>query len=353
MKELLAYYNSLTDPTVKWDLQHLCRNFFDPDEPDGYKKSIMKKSREELLNKGSNYSYDRQFWTLAYAFTYMTYNEIKDMLYDKNNDLTRCFSNTLTGDANQQKLLMLNSDDYRDLTYKILLDDHYENERKTDEYMSGRLEYLLLYNKDFSEQGRQKMFDTLYARYQSGEACNAFNEKALCFELFGEKNMKLIWKENAEYIRFTDNLFEKHIDLFDELFFCENGWNDTQKANFINNASYGMESFKKFVKYILSVDMSYIKNLPSMLRHDTAMINALASELKPDDEITEGMTYPQKYRYPKKFRNLLKVLYICIKEKCYKTRANQLKEIASIAKLYSYDFSLVCEAMYPEAFSTI
>lgn len=352
MKELLKFYNSITNESAKREIEQSCSDFFDPKEPDGYKRpKDIDTPLDDVFTK-SDYEYgDRmQEALIVKVLQSMDYDHMKELLFSKNN-LSDWKSGKYMRSDFKNYILLLNSEDYRKLRYDYL--EYRNGAANRAKYVETDLCSVLLFNKDFSKKALQQIFDKALNRLETENELGIFQYKALCLEIFGADNMKKVWKHDESYIRIFSN-FDIPEDIsnamFDELFFCENGWTDEQKNNVIRNINYmTIERFELFVKKILSVDMSYAKLLPPFFNSHSglATLNEIINQKKPENEYISRSEAP---RYCKHFKTLLRALYACLKENVCKTRATQLKEVAPLIQLYGYDFNCICEAMYPEAF---
>lgn len=353
MKELLKLYNSLTDEEAKTQFKSFTYGYFDPKEEDGYKRPTgYNCTTQDIFGLGNNNSYNLNIkeMSIIYILRNLKYDDLKDILMN-DNKLHHYTDGHYMDSSYRNLLLLLKSDDYRECINKYL---HYYYSTSADDRIEHEMQYVLLFNKDFSKKNLQALFDKAYDRLVNGHGLSIFeNAEHLCLELFGVKNMKKVWKFNEDYITpfREDSKCKKYSDLmFDELFFCNDGWEDCQKKNILSSITYlNTTKFQAFVEKILAVDMSYAKFLPKFFNSKSglALLNEIIDQKKPEYEITNRSTAP---RYDKKFRTLLRALYACLKENVCKTRATKLKGIAPLIQLYGYNFDCICEALYPEAF---
>lgn len=140
-------------------------------------------------------------------------------------------------------------------------------------------------------------------------------------------------------------------DLFDDLFFGENGWTEKQRLEIIKNYTYpNLGKLNDFMKRIVSVDQAYLKHLDVLVESRSAISNEAYKEQKPDSEITNGMSIPQKYRYPVEYRKLFLAAGVCARKNMSKSLASSLGDLAVIIKMYRFDFQKVYQSLYPEQF---
>lgn len=348
MKELLELYNRIS-PEAQQELVNCCSDYFDPKQEDG-----KRKSRIATEGKDIDFYLDRSESSgTVEAMTGILFNVVQD--YDErkkliNSNLFREYHNTrLSFNSKElEVLLLLNTKDFKERCYELLKYTCDRNYTDINDAINSYLRLICLFNTDFS---KEKM-DEIYKKSDPDNIrCALRSYKHLSFELFSKDVLKDVWLSDCSFIQLYDlRNYKEYLEIFDELMFCENGWTDNQKRDFIDNNGYDTNTFKNLVEYVLAVDMSYIKHFPEVFRYNKSLITELVNELKPESEcnVERGDI---RYRYPRKFRNLLMALYACIKETCGKVKSQKLKEIAPLLKLYNYDFNIICEAMYPEAFN--
>ena len=346
MKELLEFYNNCSKDLKDFILYH-CKDYFDPNQPDGYRRpDCLEASTTDLFEKEfDEFGWDNEERTFL-ALTNLIKDDhelVKSLLTKPHRFLNR---QKFINNSYSASLLHLTSDELREYQNNLISTKEYYPEKKR---LSPTFFFLL--NKDFSKAAMTEAFEQLM-KLEENDDINIRNLYPLdnLIELFGADNVKKYMKKDIFNIPFYKiTACKEYSDLFDELFFCEDGWSENDKKSYVENINIqSTKDFELFVKHILAVDMYYIKCLPEMFKYNMPLVNQLSSLKKPDEELTDGMSYEQKYRFERQFRLLLKALYACYAKKESKSRTKDLKEIAPILKLYNKDFDVIAEAMYPE-----
>lgn len=356
MKELKKFYDSLSDSSKRTLALH-AEDYFEPENADGYKIAKVKDITVEyaIVRKAEDTygDFTSVQWSAAgYILQTLPYDQMKEILFNRNR-FTGLYDRGYLRDTDRDILLLLKPDDYREAIKKDKQMRNGWDDEDFDRECVRDAGLMFLYNKDYTKKGLQELFDKLFEmRVVNGRQCEILNDKTFCLEVFGRNNMLKLCKECPDYIEIISEYQQPYHEagIFDELFFCNNGWDDSTKNRMINNLNINtVGRFELFVKRILSVDMSYIKFLPNILAQ--YCINEIINQKKPEaSSINSTLSRSEAPRYNKKFRTLLRALYACMSEKLVKTRAAQLKEVAPLIQLYGFDFNCICEALYPEAF---
>jgi len=355
MKELLEFYNKSPE-NVKTFIIQKCYYYFNPEEPDGYRKSpTTNYDLFDILSSSSDkdLTFDYEVHKKAAILSRCSYEEVKELLFKEHKAFHyRPERMDICNQQNSILLLHLTSDDLRKHQSERL--------RDRDEWKEPyQPEYVFLLNKDFSQEFFNNLFNKITEEENTrgwgfGLLDNLGYDINVWIDLFGLDNIRKYLQRSINNLpnSFIYNTKDKrYLDLFDELFFCDNSWLQDDKIHFVEDTNISTISrFEQFVEKFLCVDMSYVKCLPHIFRYDLPMLNALASLKKPEDELTEGMSYREQYRFGEKFRMLLKACYACMtKKEIGKAREKNLKEIAPLLKFYNKDFDMIVDAMYPEA----
>ena len=158
-------------------------------------------------------------------------------------------------------------------------------------------------------------------------------------------------KEQPELIRIEYGNYDN--DIFDELFFGKDGWTEQQKHRVIKDIYDGSgKAIEDFVGRLVTVDKSCLKYIMDMIRYSSCDSNLTeaAKRKKPEDEL-EAKNIPSSsqmaYFYNKELRTAFQIAWCCRKERLAATRAKNVGELASIIKLYNYDYAQIMEALYP------
>ena len=174
-------------------------------------------------------------------------------------------------------------------------------------------------------------------------------------EILGKDNLVLYAKNDPDGIDYT--IFPKdgsRSELFDSLFFGENGWTEEQKDRVIRNICkcrpngyYGRitertltEIAHTFLKNICTVDKANLRYFYELVDSQPQIANQLYNEKKPADELTGNETVEMTYRYPKWLRKLFLIMGCCARKRVSMANADKLKkEGIALLKLYGYDFN--------------
>ena len=140
-------------------------------------------------------------------------------------------------------------------------------------------------------------------------------------------------------------------DLVDELFFGEDQLTEDQKRRVITGYVRDVRDVKDFMQRFVAVDESYLKYLGYIIddRPDLAM--KLYKQKKPDDELAEygeHVKIADSYRYPKEYRKLFLIAGCCARENVGKAKAGLIGEIASLLKMYSWNYLDIFYCLYPQ-----
>lgn len=142
-------------------------------------------------------------------------------------------------------------------------------------------------------------------------------------------------------------------EIFDTLFFGENGWTEEQKEKVVNNivrcrpnSSYMrvnnttlQEKAALFMKNVCSVDKRYLEYFYKIIRDHSELARYLYEQKKPAEELTGNETVEMTYRYPKWLRKLFLIMGCCARKNVSMANADKLKkEGVALLKLYNYDF---------------
>ena len=214
--------------------------------------------------------------------------------------------------------------------------ERYREYRKNNsrQYEKQGLDYILLMTDDYSN-----------IDWSNLNTADVFRNMPIYTELLGYQQIKeLIKAENAPSIdMFNDS---NTSDLFDELFFCEDGFTEQQKISLIDSFSPSISGVELFLKKIVSVDKYYLRYIFNIIKRYPALASYLYKEKKPDDEIDANSAIVEKYRYPKDLRKLFVIAGCCARKSLPKTKASSIGDVSSLLKFYNFDFDNIFDSLY-------
>lgn len=143
------------------------------------------------------------------------------------------------------------------------------------------------------------------------------------------------------------NTIDMNNEVFDTLFFLEDGWDISEKRVAIRKFSHSTNGVANFMERIVAVDKSYLRYLPQVLNH-AGLARTLYSLKKPSDEITEEMGIQDSFRYSREYRRLFMIVRCCNEKHMSKEFARKIGDASALVKLYDYDYNMIFEALYPE-----
>lgn len=143
------------------------------------------------------------------------------------------------------------------------------------------------------------------------------------------------------------NTIDMNNDVFDTLFFLEDGWDSSEKRVAIRKFSHSAQGVANFMERVVAVDKSYLRYLPMVLNH-AGLARTLYSCKKPSEEITEGMGIQDSFRYSREYRRLFMIVRCCNEKHMSKEFARKIGDASALVKLYDYDYNMIFEALYPE-----
>lgn len=143
------------------------------------------------------------------------------------------------------------------------------------------------------------------------------------------------------------NKMDMNNEMFDTLFFLEDGWSPHDKKVVMRRFPSTTDGVANFMERIVAVDKSYLRYLPTVLK-DAGLARALYSLKKPSEEITEGMGVQDSFRYSREYRRLFMIVRCCNEKHMSKEFARKIGDASALVKLYDYDYNTIFEALYPE-----
>ena len=333
MKTLKQWYDSLSED-AQLRLRINCTAWLDISEEDYYRK-LRLSSLSELTNgiiKCNQYSNSDRADLFMLAFM----QELKANHDEKTfNDYCALLTHQYVDIE----------DVYSDLPkdFWMLFDDRNKQKEMFKICYQTRQHALTLYNQLFFVED----FDNIpqYIDLEHGMFTEQLSDVTV--EIFGREIIR-----NYLKIKPLDMLFEtgKESKLFDDLFFCEDGWTEEQKNHFLDYRYYprherkisdsdDLESFEDFIKRIVSVDQRYLRNIYNIISKVPSIGNKVYSQKKPDSELTGNETPEMTFRYSKLIRKLARIANICARKSLSDVNGKFLKEISPIIKMYGYNWN--------------
>ena len=143
------------------------------------------------------------------------------------------------------------------------------------------------------------------------------------------------------------NTIDMNNEVFDTLFFLEDGWDISEKKVAIRKFTHTTNGIDNFLERVVAADKSYLRYLPLVL-NDAGLARTLYSRKKPPEEITEDMGIQDSFRYSKEYRRLFMIARCCNEKHISKEFARKIGEASALVKMYDYDYNTIFEALYPE-----
>lgn len=166
-------------------------------------------------------------------------------------------------------------------------------------------------------------------------------------EILGKEKAKEVLKENPA-LMCNPNELPLDCEIFDELWFGEDGWTNTQKHAIMRKYSPNMEHFKDFIQRIVAVDHGYLRWMQYFIEQSSAFATDIYSERKPEEEITSTTGVQGKFRFNKDIRQLAHVCACCERKRVGKAMQANLGISGSLLKLYGFNFNEIYNALFPE-----
>ena len=143
------------------------------------------------------------------------------------------------------------------------------------------------------------------------------------------------------------NKMDMNSEVFDTLFFLEEGWDISEKQIVMRKFTHTTTGIDNFMERIVAVDKSYLRYLPLVL-DNAGLARTLYSRKKPSEEITEEMGIQDSFRYSREYRRLFMIVRCCNEKHMSKEFARKIGDASALVKLYDYDYNTIFEALYPE-----
>lgn len=325
MKTFKEWYDSLSERSQRY-LNSYCYIWLDPDSQDGYRhKTINVEQVKSDLAAGIVTGYQAN---------------IASTIYYLMSEL-----NKVNKEAVSDELLKLyekeQADEYSVELFKCLPVERRKEIKRAERSVYAELDLrdLLFITEDYDNIDWSKL--------KVGRS--DFN-----LEIYSE----IMGKEQAlQYIiKHPDTLDKnqlinsenKNDELFDRLFFGENGWDEAQRLSFIKSYPPHYKAVEDFMARIVAVDESYLRYIKCFIKQDPAIASYLYNQKKGEDEINDSMSVAERYRYPKDYRKLFQICACCERKNVGKAMTGLLMETASLMKIYSFDFDTIFDCLYPQ-----
>lgn len=236
------------------------------------------------------------------------------------------------------------------------LDNTYYDASYVRKYLSKEI-YLKLLESKYSRYGEGIYdLDQLLISTEDFDNINwnkLKNSSSFCNEeLFGimgrEKAKEWLKEHPAAFDIYRDEERPLIDELFDELFFGENGWCESDKKVVVRRYAAHQYRFDDLLKRVICVDKKYYKYIYPFIENRTAMANEIYTAKKSEEELTGNETVEQVYRYSKEIRKLAQIAACCVRGNISKAMTGTLAEVAGLMKIYQYDFDKIFACMYPE-----
>lgn len=345
MKTLKQWFDGLSTE-AQCAIRDNC-DWFDMNEPDYYRKSDLLSTDELMKNifRVNKYSSEDKFELFLSAFL----TEFKYHSTDEE------FMSIITA----LRLRFVEEDDDDSIWYG--LPKRLYQLMPTKELQK---EWFLL--SHYSRRKCLGLFDQLYLvedydkipEYIDMEKCSFEYsvDSDVLMEIFGKDLIMSIYRDNENKLYVN---YGKPSAIFDELFFCENGWNEQQKKSMLKKLyvsnwrrkqtdSDDLISFKDFIERIVCVDKKYLRFMYDIIDRVPAVGNKIYDEKKPDEDLKGDERGDQLYRYNKTIRKLAKLANICSRKSLSKVNGKAYKELSPLIKIYGYDFNTLYDVIMDE-----
>lgn len=341
MKTFKQWFNSLSEETQKY-LKEQC-NWIDSESADGYRHSdITKDCLEDSVNTLTA-RIERDEWRrdndLDSALLYLIKAHKDELTEDEHDKLMYGLIDGNHHLANE----CIGYEDLRTaakLSYKKKCS--YNLRAGRDRKVYYELSDLLLITEDFDN------IDWSLVNKDD------LTMNGPIMEILGHDEVIAIAKENPARLnlRYRRERSGVNNPVFDELFFCENGWTKEQKSRIIQDYGYNEDDVRDFMERIVAVDESYLRFIGTFfISNNPALGMHLYKEKKSADELNAlpaGHKIEDEYRYPKEYRKLFQIAACCARENVGKAMAGTLGTASGILKMYGYNFNMIFDCLYPQ-----
>jgi len=330
MKTFKKWFDAKSEETQQYLLKHCL--WIDVDSPDRYRHPKNQQQIKESIMTYASTRFNGDDYVDSDKLQQMLaiYVQNDKSLKENNPDAYYDLLTVLWKNANTEVELAVDAMDLREV-YKR---KHNVKRRWADEYKLGE---ILLITEDFDNIDWSELRDGMQ-----------LND--ISMEIFGHDRIIEIAKQNPNMVNVNGTNLNN--DLFDELFFCKDGWTKAQKEEIIRDWRGGLEGVRDFVQRVVAVDESYLRYVgTAFIARDPALAAHLYKEKKPIDELNTlpaGHSQTEEYRYPKHYRKLFHIAACCARGNVGKAMAGTIGDVACMLKMYGYDFNQVFDCMYPQ-----
>lgn len=336
---LREYLDGLSEDAIKW-IKENCK-FIDMESKDGYRHK--EPANDIIEQRLSDNSYSRDV-----SETEVIINTL--LLRDKK-------GNYVYNDSN------MSTDDRNELVYRIIYDRHgsntldhgvayylplgyirlaakeeikrYQEDAEPADKDKLRLKHLLLFTDDFSNIDWDKLSMDNWMYIDKG-----------LLDILPKDIAKKYLLQQPRALRVNE--IPMNCDVFDELFFGEDGWTEDQKHAVIREFDNSLNGIANFMERIVAVDKKYLRDIYKLItRNGKALSNELYCLQKPADE-QANCAKKYKYRYADEYRKLFWIARCCYLGYTNKTAVSKMKDAGSLLKLYGYNFDNIFDMLYPE-----
>lgn len=336
---LREYLDGLPEDSIKWIKEH-CK-FIDVESKDGYRH--MEPVSDIIEQRLADNSYNRNISEEEVIINTL-------LLRDKNGNYVYNDSNMSTDDRNELVYKIIydrhgsNSLDYR-VTYYLPLGyirlmakeeiHRYQADAEPENRDKLRLKHLLLFTDDFSNIDWSKLTTENWINVDKG-----------ILGILPKDVIKQYLLQQPRAIKVNE--IPMNCDVFDELFFGEDGWTEDQKREVLREFDDSPSGVANFMERIVAVDKKYLRYIYKLItRNGRTLSNELYCLQKPADEQTK-CAKKYKYRYSDEYRKLFWIARCCYLGYTNKTAVSKMKDAGSLLKLYGYNFDNIFDMLYPE-----
>jgi len=337
---LREYIDSLSEKAQEW-LRDNCK-FIDTESKDGYRH--YEPQVDIIEQRLADQSYNRKITESEIIINML-------LLRDSKGNYVYGDTNTMSTDERNETVYkiiydrsgsdMLNHHEvyYLPLGYVRLAAKekikHYQEDQEGDNKNKLRLTDLLLFTDDFSNIDWNNLNMEYY--YTIDETL---------LEILPKEVAKQYLLERPDALQI--DRIPMNCDVFDELFFGENGWNEDQKKTVMRNFDNSTQGVANFMERIVAVDKKYLRYIYKIItRNGKTLSNELYCLQKPADE-QATCKKKLKYRYSDEYRKLFWIARCCYLGYTNKTAVSKMKDAGSLLKLYGYNFDEIFNMLYPE-----
>ena len=362
MKTFKEWYQGLSQKTQDYVAQFY---WVDIDKEDGYKVKLLSNTKEWLDDirygavQSGRYLSDKN----AYLLELLALNNLMQPVNGKTalsrdesvSLLCKLYRSMMTSHF-EDFLPYLPRDIAIDIVKQVRNQSYYDDDSHPKAY---DLKDLLFITEDFNDIH----FDLL----QEGIELSDKN-----IEILGKNEaLRLIRQNPSRLTIYADNLND---EVFDELFFGKDRLSEDQMARVLRRNYCGnrdtfkssLDAIEDFVKRCVSVDKKMLRFLPELITYRgeiSDLVNSHKSRTKlaeefgnPNDEGINVLTDEElenipakfKYKYSKELREMFNLAFCCMNERLATNRAKKIGELASIVKLYKYNYKDIINALYAD-----